>query len=65
MSYYQQLGENERYQIYSLRKSGHSQKSIAKLLERHSSTISRELRRNTGLQEYHPGPTHKLAELRR
>ncbi|WP_353056825.1 helix-turn-helix domain-containing protein [Microbulbifer sp. MLAF003] len=32
MSYYQ-LSENERHQIYSLRKSGHSQKAIAKLLE--------------------------------
>ncbi len=43
MSYYQ-LTENERYQIYSLRKAGHSQAEIAELLERHPSTISRELR---------------------
>ncbi|WP_143728830.1 IS30 family transposase [Microbulbifer sp. GL-2] len=64
MSYYQ-LSENERYQIYSLRKAGHSQKAIAKLLERHPSTISRELRRNTGLRGYRPGQAHTLAELRR
>ncbi|QFT56226.1 IS30 family transposase [Microbulbifer sp. THAF38] len=64
MSYYQ-LSENERYQIYSPRKAGHSQKAIADLLERHPSTISRELRRNTGLRGYRPGQAHKLSELRR
>ncbi|WP_299587590.1 IS30 family transposase [uncultured Microbulbifer sp.] len=64
MSYYQ-LSENERYQIYSLKKAGHSQRAIAKLLERHPATISRELRRNTGLRGYRPGQAHKLSELRR
>ncbi|MFD1218502.1 IS30 family transposase, partial [Microbulbifer celer] len=64
MSYYQ-LTENERYQIYSLRKAGHSQAEIAELLERHPSTISRELRRNTGLRGYRPGQAHKLSDVRR
>ncbi|XZY91771.1 helix-turn-helix domain-containing protein [Microbulbifer sp. CnH-101-E] len=39
MSYYK-LSENERYQIYSLRKVGHSQKSIAEFLERYPTLIS-------------------------
>lgn len=62
---YNQLTENERYQIYSLRKAGHSQAEIAELLERHPSTISRELRRNTGLRGYRPGQAQKLSNVRR
>ncbi|QIL89597.1 IS30 family transposase [Microbulbifer sp. SH-1] len=64
MSYYQ-LTENERYQIYSLKKAGHSQAEIAMLLERHPSTISRELRRNAGLRGYRPGQAHRLSDVRR
>ncbi|WP_444910799.1 transposase [Microbulbifer sp. TRSA005] len=64
MSYYQ-LSEKERYQIYSLRKSVHSQKVITKFLERHLWTINRELQRNIGLQEYRPRHTNKHADLRR
>ncbi|WP_299580452.1 helix-turn-helix domain-containing protein [uncultured Microbulbifer sp.] len=52
---YCQLSENERYQIYSLRKAGCSQKAIEKLLEWHPSTISRELLGNIGLRGYRPG----------
>ena len=62
---YNQLTENERYQIYSLKKAGHSQVEIAKLLERHPSTISRELRRNKGLRGYRPGQAQKLSDVRR
>lgn len=62
---YNQLAENERYQIYSLRKAGHSQAEIAELLERNPSTISRELRRNTGLRGYRPGQAQKLSAVRR
>ena len=45
---YNQLTENERYQIYAMNKAGHSQKETAELLGRSASTISRELRRNRG-----------------
>ncbi|MCW8128717.1 IS30 family transposase [Microbulbifer halophilus] len=62
---YNQLAENERYQIYSLRKAGHSQAEISELLERNPSTISRELRRNAGLRGYHPGQAQKLSAVRR
>ena len=43
---YTQLTRDERYQIYALRKAGHSQKEIAEVLRRNPSTISRELGRN-------------------
>jgi IS30 family transposase len=49
---YTQLTEGERYQIYGLLKEGFSQKAIARNLERHPSTISRELKRNKGLKGY-------------
>ena len=39
---YTQLTRDERYQIYALRKAGHSQKEIAEVLRRNPSTISRE-----------------------
>ena len=44
----------ERYQIHALMKAGHDQSQIAKLLDRHKSTISRELSRNTGSRGYRP-----------
>lgn len=62
---YNQLTENERYQIYSLKKAGHSQVEIANLLERHPATISRELRRNRGLRGYRPGQAQQLSDARR
>ncbi len=47
---YTQLTQEERYQIYVLKKAGHNQTVIASLLGRDKSTISRELRRNRGLK---------------
>jgi IS30 family transposase len=43
---YNQITSAERYAISLLRKHGHTQAEIARLLGRHPSTISRELRRN-------------------
>jgi len=48
MRHYTQLACEERYQIYSLLKAGHSPSEIARLIQRDKSTISRELRRNRG-----------------
>ena len=62
---YKQLTENERYQIYVMKKAGHSQKAIARLLTRSPSTISRELQRNQGLRGYRPGQAQRLSESRR
>jgi len=62
---YKQLTQEERYQIYALKKAGHDQAEIAELLERDKSTISRELRRNRGLKGYRPQQAHNLALRRR
>jgi IS30 family transposase len=51
---YTHLTQDERYQIAVLRKAGHTQGQIAKLLDRHSATIGREVRRNIGLRGYRP-----------
>lgn len=62
---YKQLTENERYQIYVMKKAGHSQEMIAGLLKRSPSTISRELRRNQGLRGYRAGQAQQLSDARR
>ena len=51
---YKHLSQAERYQIYALMKAGHDRTQIAKLLDRHKSTISRELNRNSGSRGYRP-----------
>jgi transposase, IS30 family len=51
---YKHLSQAERYQIHALMKAGHDQSQIAKLLDRHKSTISRELSHNTGSRGYRP-----------
>jgi IS30 family transposase len=43
---YTHLTRDERYQIAILTKAGHGQSEIAELMQRHRSTISRELRRS-------------------
>ena len=62
---YTHLTQIERYQIYALRKAGQTQRQIASLLKRSESTISRELRRNTGSRGYRPKQAHKKSEERR
>ncbi len=62
---YKQLTENERYQIYMMKKAGHSQQAIATLLGRSPSTISRELCRNQGLRGYRPAQAQRLTDGRR
>ena len=46
MTPYAQITSEERYALSLLRKEGHSQAAMARILGRHPSTISRELRRN-------------------
>lgn len=45
---YAHLTRDERYPIAILLKAGHKQCDIARIMNRHPSTISRELRRNRG-----------------
>lgn len=46
MGTYYQLTQEQRYQIAALLETGHQQKDIASVVGVHSSTLSRELRRN-------------------
>ncbi|MDH4284489.1 MAG: IS30 family transposase [Gallionellaceae bacterium] len=62
---YTHLTREERYQIYALKKAGHTQSEIASVLERSPSTISRELSRNRGGRGYRPKQAQRLACDRR
>nr|WP_194727321.1 helix-turn-helix domain-containing protein [Noviherbaspirillum malthae] len=59
------LSQDERYQIYILQKAGHDCSSIAMLMKRHKSTISRELQRNRGERGYRPAQAHQQTVVRR
>jgi len=61
MNNYSQLTQEQRYQISALRKAGKFQNYIADIIGVHKSTISRELRRNHGKQDYWPQQAHKRA----
>ena len=61
---YTHLTQDERYQIYILSKADHKQNEIAQLLNRHPSTISRELTRNKGGRGYRPRQAQQLSESR-
>ena len=62
---YKQLTREERYQIHALKKAGNCTAEIARLLERHPSTISREIERNTGGNGYRPKQAQELTDNRR
>ena len=61
---YQHLSQTERYQIYILMKDGKTQTQIARLMDRHKSTIGRELARNTGGKGYRPRQACLLTQER-
>lgn len=61
---YKQLSQQERYQIFSLHKENFSIRHIARHLGRSPSTISRELKRNTGQRGYRPKQAHEKATQR-
>ena len=65
MRTYKQLTSAQRYQISVLQKIGHGPMEIAKALEVHKSTISRELSRNTGARGYRPKQANEKALERR
>ncbi len=52
MKSYTQLAQEQRYQISALIKMEHTQTEIANLLGVHKTTISREIRRNSGLNRF-------------
>ena len=62
---YRQLTQAQRYQISAFLRVGWSQRKIAREINCHSSTISRELRRNRSLTEYEPIDASRLSRRRR
>ena len=62
---YTQLTQGQRYQIYALLKTEHSQTKIAAVIGVNKSTISRELGRNRGQRGYRPKQAHQFAQQRR
>ena len=65
---YRQLTLDERYQLQTLRAQGFSRVALAKMLGRHPSTVSRELRRNgtrLGPARYDASAAQAAARLRR
>ncbi|WCE31561.1 helix-turn-helix domain-containing protein [Vibrio sp. SCSIO 43137] len=62
---YKQLTEEKRLQIWAMRKEGKSQSEIARLLQVHRSTVSRELNRNSGPYGYEPQLAQRMAIYRK
>lgn len=65
MRTYRQLTQEQRYQIYALKKMRHNQTEIAEVMGVHKSSVSRELKRNRGGRGYRPQQAHGLALERR
>jgi IS30 family transposase len=65
MNPYTQLTQEKRYQIRILIKAGFSKSRIAFMIGVHKSTISREIRRNSGCKSYRPRQAHEKAMARR
>lgn len=62
---YQQLTYDQRCQIYTLKKTGSSQRAIACVIGVNQSTVSRELSRNSGERGYRHKQAHRKALERR
>ena len=67
MTTYHQLTQEERYRITALRRCGCWRAEIARQLQRHPSTIGRELRRNVTTHDgdYRAEKAHSYATARR
>ena len=62
---YKQLSYEQRIEIFALLKAGLNQTKIADLIGTSKSTISREIKRNTGLKGYRPNQANQRALERR
>ena len=65
MQKYTHLTLEQRYQISALLKSNISISEIARQIGCHKSTISREIKRNTGKRGYRPKQANTLAKTRK
>jgi transposase, IS30 family len=61
---YHHLSQNERYQIYALKRAGLTITQIANELSRCASTISREFARGAGARGYRADQAQRLAQAR-
>ena len=61
---YTRLTEDERYQIYEGVTEKRSHRKIASLINKHHSTVSKEVKRNTGLRGYRPKQAQEIAQHR-
>ena len=61
---YTRLTEEERYQIYEGVTEKRSHRKIASLINKHHSTVSKEIKRNTGLRGYRPKQAQEIAQQR-
>ena len=64
MNSYRRLNQTDRIRTKGLLSAGLSQTRIADKLKVHKSTISTEIKRNSGLRGYRPKQTQKKAEQR-
>jgi transposase, IS30 family len=62
---YSQLTYEQRYLIYELLKTGYTQTKIARSIGVHKSTVSRELKRNSGKRGYRYQQAQRRAERRK
>jgi IS30 family transposase len=63
--HYTQLTEGERYHIHALLQAGFKLTRISKELGRNKSTISREIKRNSGQRGYRPKQAHEKSVERK
>jgi IS30 family transposase len=61
---YTHLTQDERYQIAILTKAGHDRSDIARVMNRHKSSIGREMKRNRGERGYRPKQAHEFSQAR-
>lgn len=65
MKQYTHLTQEQRYQISALKKTKTSHSEIARIIGCNKSTISREIKRNTGQRGYRPKQAHEFATARK
>lgn len=65
MKQYTHLTQEQRYQISALKKTTISNSEIARIIGCNKSTITRELKRNTGQRGYRPKQAQQLSEARK
>ncbi|WP_350643823.1 helix-turn-helix domain-containing protein, partial [Psychrobacter sp. HY3-MNA-CIBAN-0198] len=64
MKHYTHLTQEQRYQISALLQAKKSLSEIARIIDCHKSTVSREIKRNIGQRGYRPKQAHRLANAR-